>query len=112
MNVQPNAASASIAGSIRASARGGDAESQTADSVAKQATKETPAGKSGETSAIDAGEQTSDRDADGRQMYDTFESSAEAEQAETDDDSSDNQPSNDLYQNREADSQSHLDFDA
>jgi len=108
MNVQPNAASASIAGSIRASARGGDAESQTADSVSKQATKEKPAGKSGETSAIDAGEQTSDRDADGRQMYDTFESSTDAEQPEAGED----KPSNDPHRKRDADSPSHLDFDA
>ncbi|TWU32856.1 hypothetical protein [Novipirellula artificiosorum] len=75
MNVQPNAAAASIAGTARAAARGGEADAKAADAASKQAITKQPAGKSSESSAIDAGEQTSDRGGDGRQMYDTFERS-------------------------------------
>ena len=73
MNINP-AAAASVAGTARAAARGGEADSQATESTRQQSKVDSPAGKSGE-SAVEAGDQTEDRDADGRQLYDTFEQS-------------------------------------
>ncbi|TWT76238.1 hypothetical protein CA13_67300 [Planctomycetes bacterium CA13] len=80
MNINPSAAAASIAGISRAAARGGDADSQAADALSKQAIGEKPAGKAAESNAVEAGEQTGDRGGDGRQMYDTFEQSKERDE--------------------------------
>ena len=73
MNINP-AAAASIAGTSRAAARGGEADSQTAEANRQQDRVNAPAGKSGEA-AVDAGEETDDRGADGRQLLDSFERS-------------------------------------
>ena len=73
MNINPSAAAASIAGTSRAAARGGEADSQATESTRQQATAEKPGGKSADSNAIDAGEQTGDRDGNGRQVLDQFE---------------------------------------
>lgn len=84
MNIQPNAAS--LAGTARAAARGGETDNQASEATRQQAKTDQPAGASGE-SAVEAGDQTDDRDANGRQLYDTFESSEEeAKTPEPDDD--------------------------
>ncbi|GAA5505900.1 hypothetical protein [Novipirellula caenicola] len=83
MQVNPSSAAANIAGTARAAARGGEADSQAAEATKRQATAENPGGKTAEASAIDSSEQTHDRGGDGRQMYDTFERAKEHDEQET-----------------------------
>ncbi len=82
MQVNPSSAAASVAGTSRAAARGGEADSQAAEATKRQATAENPGGKTAEASAIDSSEQTHDRGGDGRQMYDTFERAKEHDEEE------------------------------
>ena len=84
MNIQPPAAAASIAGTARAAAKGGEGDNQASEGARRLAVTEQPAGKASETPGIDAGEQTGDRGGDGREMYDRFESSRKQEGAEED----------------------------
>lgn len=79
MDIQINAA-ASVAGTGRAAAKGGEADAQASEASRRQATSETPAGKQPETSAVDAGEQTGDRDGNGQQVLDVFERSKRGDQ--------------------------------
>ena len=72
MNINVNAA-ASVAGTARAAARGGEADAQSADATRQQSTTETPAGKNADSPALDAGDQTGDRDGHGQQALDVFE---------------------------------------
>lgn len=72
MNINPSAAAASIAGTGRAAARGGEADSQAVESTRQQTTADKPGGKSADSNAIDAGGQTGDRHGNGRQMLDQF----------------------------------------
>ena len=71
MNINP-AAAASVAGTSHAAARGGESDQQATDATNQQAKSDRPGGASGESS-VEAGDQTGDRDANGRQLYDTFE---------------------------------------
>ena len=73
MNINPSGAAASIAGTSRAAARGGEADVQALESTRQQATVDKPGGKSADSNAIDAGEQTGDRHGNGRQSLDQFE---------------------------------------
>ena len=73
MNINSSAAAASIAGTSRAAARGGEADSQAVESTRQQATADKPGGKSADSNEIDAGEQTGDRHGNGRQLLDQFE---------------------------------------
>ena len=73
MNINPSAAAASIAGTSRAAARGGEADNQAIESTRQQSTSEKPGGKAADSNAIDAGDQTGDRDGNGRQILDQFE---------------------------------------
>ena len=83
MNINPSAA-ASIAGTSRAAARGGEADGQAMESTRQQSTAENPAGKSTQSSEIDAGDQTGDRGGNGRQVLDRFENSEDREEATPD----------------------------
>ena len=80
MNINPNAA-ASVAGTSRAAARGGDADNQSTEAASRQSTAEKPAGKAADSSAVDAGDQTGDRSGNGRQLLDVFEHTGEQEEA-------------------------------
>lgn len=91
MNINPSAA-ASVAGTSRASARGGESDNQAAESTRQQSRTEAPAGSTGE-STVEANDQTTDRDANGRQLYDTFESS-EPEQENQEETGQENPPRN------------------
>lgn len=82
MNINVNAA-ASIAGTARAAARGGEADAQAAEATRQQATAEAPAGKNADSSSIDAGDQTGDRDGHGQQVLDVFERSKKPTDEET-----------------------------
>ena len=84
MNINPSAAAASIAGTSRAAARGGEAEAQAIESTRQQATADKPGGKSADSNAIDAGDQTSDRDGNGRQVLDRFERQKEDGESKAD----------------------------
>jgi hypothetical protein len=79
MNINPNAA-ASVAGTSRAAARGGKADSQASESTRQQSTTENPAGKASQSSAVDAGDQTEDRGGNGRQVLDVFEREEEQQE--------------------------------
>ena len=83
MNINVNAA-ASVAGTARAAARGGETDAQAAEATRQQATAETPSGKVPDASAVDAGDQTSDRDGHGQQVLDVFEHSKRDQQEESD----------------------------
>ena len=75
MNINPGAnasAAASVAGTSRAAARGGEADNQATEATRQQAAADSPAGKSQEAT-VDAGEQTNDRGGNGRQVLDVFE---------------------------------------
>jgi hypothetical protein len=74
MNINPSAA-ASVAGSSRAAARGGETDNQAIEATRQQSTAEKPAGKSSDSNAVDAGDETGDRGGNGRQLLDVFESS-------------------------------------
>jgi len=84
MNVNPSAA-ASIAGTSRAAARGGEADAQAIESTRQQSTAEKPAGKALDSNAIDAGDQAGDRDGNGRQVLDQFEHHEGGEEQVSDD---------------------------
>jgi len=74
MNINPSAA-ASVAGTSRAAARGGDADNQATEATRQQSTAEKPGGKAADSNAVDAGDQTGDRGGNGRQTLDIFEKS-------------------------------------
>ena len=74
MNVNPSAA-ASVAGTSRAAARGGEADNQATESTRQQSAADKPAGKSADSSEVDAGDQADDRHGNGRQVLDVFERS-------------------------------------
>lgn len=76
MNINPSAA-ASVAGTARAAAKGGESDNKASEANRQQATADAPAGKASDSSAVDAGDQTGDRDGNGRQVLDVFESSEE-----------------------------------
>lgn len=78
MNINP-AAAASVAGTARAAARGGEADNQATESTRQQSKADAPAGAAAD-STVHAGDQTQDRDANGQQMYDTFQSSDDEDQ--------------------------------
>lgn len=84
MSINPSAAAASIAGTSRAAARGGEADSQASEATRQQANAEKPGGKSAESNEIDAGEQAGDRDGNGRQILDQFESHDDGDEANSD----------------------------
>lgn len=73
MNVQPGAAASSVAGTMRAAAKGGEADNQASEAARQQSTANKPAGQTRESPAVEAGEHTGDRGGDGRQLYDTLE---------------------------------------
>ena len=81
MNINPSAA-ASVAGTSRAAARGGDSENQSTEAANRQSVSEKPAGKAADSSAVDAGDQTDDHDGNGRQLLDVFEHSGEQEETQ------------------------------
>lgn len=81
MNINPSAA-ASVAGTSRAAARGGEADNQASEATSKQGTAEKPGGKASDSSAVDAGDQAGDRHGDGRQVLDVFEHSEQEETSE------------------------------
>ena len=72
MNINP-AAAASVAGTARAAAKGGDSDNQSTQATARQSAADAPGGKDASDTSVDAGDQTSDRDANGRQVLDVFE---------------------------------------
>ena len=84
MNINPSAAAASIAGTGRAAARGGEADAQAIESTRQQATADKPGGKSADSNEIDAGDQTSDREGNGRQILDQFERQEEGGESKAD----------------------------
>lgn len=84
MNINPSAAAASIAGTSRAAARGGEADSQAVESTRQQATADKPGGKSADSNAIDAGEQTGDRHGNGQQLLDQFERHDDGDESKAD----------------------------
>jgi hypothetical protein len=113
VNVNVNAA-ASIAGTSRAAARGGEADAQATEATRQQATAETPSGKAPDAPAVDAGDQTSDRDGHGQQVLDVFERSKrdqhdDSPEGEEDQDETRSQTSQPPSENG---SGSHLDFEA
>ena len=63
----------SIAGTPRTAARGGTLQDQRSQLTADNAIAASPAGKTSDSTAIDAGDQTGDRRGDGRQPHDTFQ---------------------------------------
>lgn len=78
MNINPSAA-ASVAGSSRAASRGGEADNQAVEATRQQSVAEKPAGKSADSNAVDAGDQTGDRGGNGRQLLDVFDRSDDAD---------------------------------
>ncbi|KAA1261618.1 hypothetical protein LF1_41690 [Rubripirellula obstinata] len=76
MNINP-AAAASVAGTSRAAAKGGESDNQAAQASARQSAATSPGGKADGDNSLEAGEQTGDRDANGRQILDVFERSGE-----------------------------------
>lgn len=104
MNINPNAA-ASVAGTSRAAARGGDADNQSTEAASRQSAAEKPAGKATDSSAVDAGDQTGDRGGNGRQLLDVFEHAGEQEEAHEEPRSQHNSASGEG-------SGEHLDFEA
>ncbi len=79
MNINPTAA-ASVAGTSRAAARGGESDNQASEATRQQSTSETPGGKGADANAVEAGDQSGDRGGDGRQVLDLFEKSDEQHQ--------------------------------
>ena len=80
MNIQPSAAAASIAGTDRAAARGGEADAKRSEASRQKSVSEAPAGKAADSSAVDSGQETTDRGGDGRQVLDVFERASEPEE--------------------------------
>ena len=85
MNINPGAA-ASVAGTTRAAARGGEADNQATEATRQQSAADTPGGKAADSNAVDAGDQTSDRHGNGRQVLDVFERSDQEDEAATEGD--------------------------
>ena len=79
MNIQPSAAAASIAGTDRAAARGGEADAKRGEANRQRAVAESPGGKAADSSAVDSGQETADRGGDGRQVLDIFERSEDSQ---------------------------------
>jgi hypothetical protein len=79
VNINPSAA-ASVAGTSRAAARGGESDNQASEASRQQSTSEKPAGKAADSNAVDAGDQTGDRSGNGRQVLDIFERSDERDE--------------------------------
>lgn len=79
MNINPSAA-ASLAGTGRAAAKGGEADGQAIENSRQQSRADKPGGKSSQSSEIDAGDQTGDRGGNGRQVLDRFERSDSSEE--------------------------------
>ena len=104
MNINPSAA-ASVAGTSRAAARGGEAENQASEATNRQSAAESPGGKATDSSAVDAGDQTDDRDGNGRQLLDVFERSGDQEEPQQEQQSGRNSVASDG-------SGEHLDFEA
>ena len=107
MNINPSAAS--IAGTSRAAARGGEADNQAAEATRQQTAAEKPAGKDSESNAVDAGDQTDDRGGNGRQMLDTFERSEDGDDAQNQNGEQTSVPPNSAGTEG---SGNHLDFEA
>ncbi len=76
MNINPSAASI-VAGTSRAAARGGESDNQAIEANKQKARAEKPGGKTADSNAVDAGDQTGDRDGNGRQVLDVFQSDDE-----------------------------------
>lgn len=81
MNINPSAA-ASVAGTARAAAKGGEADNQASESTRQQSTADKPGGKVSDSNAVDAGDQTGDRGGDGRQVLDLFQKSDDGDSAQ------------------------------
>lgn len=100
MNIQPNAPAISAAGTSHAASKGGETDKQSAESARRQSVRETPAGQRPDANAVEAGEPLGDRDADGRQLYDTFERAGEHEGSDSEnDETQENENENDETQN-------------
>ena len=106
MNIQPSAAAASIAGTDRAAARGGEADAKRSEAMRQKAVSESPGGKATDSSAIDSGQETTDRGGDGRQVLDMFEKSNKPDEETVDDQNSPRQGINSDTQG------GHLDLEA
>lgn len=104
MNINP-AAAASVAGTSRAAARGGEADNQASEATKRQSTAEQPAGKAVDSSEVDAGDQTGDRGGNGRQVLDVFDH--EENEPESDDSAATERPPNNA-----SDEDGHIDFTA
>ena len=106
MNIQPNAATAAIAGTERAAARGGESDAKRSEANRQKSVAESPDGKAADSSEVDSGQETADRGGDGRQVLDVFQRSEDS-QDETD------QESDQQTQSTNADGQgNHLDLEA
>ena len=79
MNIQPNHSVNSVAGSHRAARKGGESEKQAGELSRATNSGQAPAGESADIDSIDKGDQTRDRNGDGRQALaretDRFEKS-------------------------------------
>ncbi len=115
MNLNINSA-ASIAGTSRAAAKGGEHDAQASETANRQITRDSPAGKPNDSSAIDAGEQTGDRGGNGKQMLDVFQHGEDQEQQESPPDETrcENESQHDANKIDETDGDSgnHLDLQA
>lgn len=109
MNVNPSVAAASIAGVNRAAVKGSESDNQATDARSKQAASEAPAGKNGETQQLDAGDQSGDRDANGRQLLDVFERSEDESEDESDRAAA---TSDEQQRSQKQPSEGHLDLEA
>ena len=92
MNINPSAA-ASLAGTGRAAAKGGEADGQAIENSRQQSRADKPGGKSSQSNEIDAGDQTGDRGGNGRQVLDRFERSDSSEEHSTEESAPRNSPS-------------------
>jgi hypothetical protein len=89
MNIPPSPSASSVAGTHLAATRGGELDKQTADAIRQQQVATQPGGKPADSVAVNAGDSTHDRDADGRQMYDHLELSQQKEQKDAPEQKSD-----------------------
>jgi hypothetical protein len=89
MNIHPNVpanpvsaspgSAASLAGTSRAAARGGESDNQAIEASRQQSMADRPGGKAPDSNAVDAGDETGDRGGNGRQLLDVFEPSDDPE---------------------------------
>lgn len=122
MNIQPNAAAASAAGTAHAASKGGETDKQSAEAANRQSVRETPAGQRPEAGAVEQSEQSGDRGGDGREFYDTFERADEQQREDTEQhngDPEEGDPEEDRGESEEADQAAprpdhggHLDLEA